>query len=328
MRRRTLTRIACLLLLITSATAAWPQASTGSIIGITRVLRGTFPEPILVSLQLRGATLATTYTDPEGRFAFNNLAANPYRVVIDDDHYTPVTVEVNVRPDVITTNILQVTLVARDVKSTATGGPYVVSPSDLTKNYPKNAIKEYERGVKMESEGKADEAIEHYRKAVKDAPDFAVAHNNLGSLYIGKSQFPDAQREFDQTIRLAPGDSKAYFNMANLMLLTGKLDEAERYLQDGFRKQPDSAFGLFVQGSVQERTGKLPDAERSLRRALELNPKMTHTHLELVNLYLRQQRPADAIAELHKFLQQAPSDALAPRARDVLKRLESGNPSH
>ncbi len=116
--------------------------------------------------------------------------------------------------------------------------------------------------------------------------------------------------------------------MANLMLLTGKLQDAERFLQDGFRKQPDSAFGSFVQGSVLERNGKLPDAERALQRALELDPRLTRPHLELVNLYLRQERPADAIAELHKFLQQAPSDALAPRARDVLKRLESGNPSH
>jgi tetratricopeptide (TPR) repeat protein len=332
MRRRSLSRIAGLFLLLAMSTAAWPQggATSGTIIGIARVFPGTFPEPVLVTLQLRGAAMATAYTDPEGRFSFGNLGGSVYHVVINDERYVPIDIEVTVRPDVLTVNMLQLTLIGREPKADpkAPGGSYVTSPSDLTKAYPKNAIKEFERGVKMESAGKEDQAIEHYRKAIQEAPDFAVAHNNLGSLYVGKSDFPAAQREFADSIRLSPSDSKAYFNMANVMLLTGKLQDAERYLQDGFRKQPDSAFGFFVQGSVLERNGNLPDAERALRRSLELNPKMTRPHLELVNLYLREQRPADAIAELHKFLQEAPSDALAPKARDVLKKLESGNPSH
>ena len=269
MRRQWFSRLACLFLLLTAATAAWPQNTTASIIGVARVLRGTFPERVLVNLQLRGATMASTYTDSEGRFAFNLLGGSAYHVVIGDDQYMPIDIEVNVRPDVLAINMLQITLIPRDLKSTATTGPYVMSPSDFTKNYPKSAVKEYERGVKMESEGKTDEAIEHYRKAIKGAPDFAVAHNNLGSLYIGKSQFADAQKEFEQSIRLAPGDSKAYFNMANLMLLTAKLPDAEHYLQEGFRKQPESAFGFFVQGSVLERSGNLQGAEHALQRALE-----------------------------------------------------------
>lgn len=322
MRGQSLARVTALLLLLGAATAAWSQ-QTASIIGVARVLRGNFPEPVMVNLQLRGSTLTTTYTDGEGRFDFNNVLGSSYHVVINDDRYMPVDIEVAVRPDVLTVNMLQVTLVARDARSTATVGPYVLSASDLAGHYPKNAVKEFERGVKMESEGKADEAIEHYLKAIQQAPDFAVAHNNLGSLYVAKSDFLAAQREFANSIRLSPSDSKAYFNMANLMLLTGKLPDAERFLQDGFRTQPDSAFGLFVQGSVLERNGKLPDAERALQRALELDPKLTRPHLELVNLYLREERPADAIAELHKFLQVAPNDPLAPKVREVLQKLET-----
>ena len=320
--------LACLLVLLFAGSAAWPQA--GSIVGVARVLRGNFPEPLIVSLQLHGATITTTYTDGEGRFSFNSVTPNPYHVIISDEHYMPVDIQVDVRPEFLNANVIQIMLVPRasKVEPKALAGSYVTSPSNLTRTYPKNAVKEFERGVKLENDGKPDDAFDHYRKAIKEAPDFAIAHNNLGSLYVSKSDFPGAQKEFIESMRLAPGDSKAYFNMANVMLLTGKLQDAERYLQDGFRKQPDSAFGLFVQGSVLERSGKLPDAERALRRALELNPKMTRPHLELVNVYLRQQRPADAIAELQNFLQQAPADPLAPRAREVLLKLESGNRPH
>jgi tetratricopeptide (TPR) repeat protein len=314
------------LLLLTASTPAWSQGGTaiGSIVGIARVIRGNFPEPILVNLQLHGATIASSYTDSEGRFNFSMVTANLYKVVINDERYTPVSVDVNVRPDLIPVSYIQVSLMPRSANAATPSGLMVVSSDELARKYPKNAVKEFERGVKLENEGKADDAIDHYRKATKEAPNFAPAHNNLGSLYVGKSDFPEAKKEFEQSMRLDPGDSKAYFNMANLMLLTGKLEDAERYLQDGFRKQPDSAFGFFVQGSVMERTGRLPDAERALRHALELNPKMTRPHLELVNLYLRAQRPTDAIAELRKFLAIAPSDAFAPKAREVLQKLESG----
>ncbi len=172
-------------------------------------------------------------------------------------------------------------------------------------------------------DNKTDDAIDHYRKAIKEAPNFSNAHNNLGSLLMGKSQFGDAQKELQESIRLAPADAKSYFNMANLMLLTGKLAEAENYLQEGFRRQADSAFGFFVQGSVLEQSGKLGEAETALRRALQLDPRMTRAHLQLVNLYLHEQRPADAITELQEFLKVAPNDRLAPKAREVLHKLET-----
>lgn len=326
MRAQSLCRLAALALLFFAGQFAWSQ-QVGSIVGVIRVVRANFPEPVLVTLEFRGAPIQSSYADPEGRFSFNSLYANLYHVVINDEHYAPVNLSAELKPDIQPVLIMQIILVPRQHAGTTSSGPYVVGPSDFTKNYPRSAVKEYERGVKKESEGKADEAIEQYRKAIKDAPDFAVAHNNLGSLYIGKSQFPDAQKEFEESIRLAPADSKGYFNMANLMLLTGKLSDAERYLQEGFRKQPDSAFGFFVQGSVMERSGRLQEAEHALQRALELNPKMTRPHLELVNLYLREQRRADAVSELQKFLQVAPTDPFAPKAREVLNQLQSPSSS-
>jgi tetratricopeptide (TPR) repeat protein len=324
MWRPALSRFACLFLLTTLASTAWPQGnvSTASIIGITRVLRGSFPEPVLVSLRLHGGTIDSAYTDGEGRFSFNFLYANSYHVVIDDDHYMPVDVEVEVRPEVLSVNMLQLTLVPRELNSTASRGTYVVSSSDLVNKYPKKAVKDFERAVKLESQGKIDDATDHYRRALAAAPDFAMAHNNLGALYTAKSEFVPAQKELEESIRLSPGDAKPYFNMGNLMLLAGKVDEVDHYLQEGFRRQPDSAFGFFVKGTALERTGKLPEAETALQRALELEPKMTRPHLELVNLYLREHRSAQAMAELRSFLQIAPKDPLAPKAREVLHKLE------
>ncbi len=307
------------LLLVAAPLACCQQM--GSIIGDVRTLQGNFPDPVLIQVEVRGAPMASAYTDGEGRFGFNALYANVYHVVINDDHYQSVDVKVELKPDIQPVYILQITLSPRNAPSAAKSESSTVSTEDLT-IYPKNAVKEFQRGIKAESESRADDAIAHYRKAIKEAPDFAMAHNNLGSLYMAKSEFVPAQKELEESIRLSPSDSKPYFNMGNLMLLTGKLDDVDHYLQEGFRREPGSAFGFFVKGTAMERIGKLPEAETALQHALELDPKMPRPHLALVNLYLREQRSARAIAELRSFLQVAPKDPLAPKAREVLQKLE------
>lgn len=323
MRSRSLIRLATLGLVLVAAPLACCQQS-GSIVGVIRVVRGDFPEQVLVNLQVHGATIQSSYTDGEGRFGFNALYANVYHVVINDDHYQPADEKVELKPDIQPIYILQITLSPRHADSVAKSEPGAVSVQDLSKEFPKNAVKEFQRGVKAESEGKADDAIGYYRKAIKEAPNFAMAHNNLGSLYTAKSEFVQAQKELEESIRLSPADSKPYFNMGNLMLLAGKPEEVDRYLQEGFRRQPDSAFGFFVKGTALERTGKLSEAETALQRALELDPKMPRPHLQLVNLYLREQKSSQAMAELRNFLQVAPTDPLAPKARELLQKLEQG----
>lgn len=78
-------------------------------------------------------------------------------------------------------------------------------------------------------------------------------------------------------------------------------------------------------GTVYGRTGNAQQAEHSLRQALQLDPKLSKAHLELVNLYLQQQKPSDAATELRAFLKDAPHDPLAPKAKEVLQKLEKAN---
>jgi Flp pilus assembly protein TadD len=89
------------------------------------------------------------------------------------------------------------------------------------------------------------------------------------------------------------------------------------------RRSPQSPFGYFLLGSIYKQSGKLPEAERALRQALTLDPAMARVRLELVNIYLSQGKKDDASHELRAFLEQSPQDPLAPKARDLLKKLET-----
>ncbi len=338
MIRRLYTWIFLVLALVMPGTFLGQVQMLGKIIGQVRITRGDFPpRQILVELRLHGGAVESVYTDNEGRFGFSNLQANGYRVVINDEDYYPVDERADVNPDVMPYTMLNIALRPREEKkkddpmgARASGGnPYLVDSADYNKRFPKKALKEYERGVNAERKGDHDEAIAHYQSALKIAPEYYPAHNNLGSVYLGKADFKSAEEQFQETVRLDQNDAQAYFNLGNVFLLKRQFPEAEAAVASGLQRRPDSAFGHFLQGCIDMRTGKLPQAEKNLRIALQADSTMWQAHLQLVSLYLQQQQRQQAITELQAFLKAFPSVPAVPKAKDLLYRLQNeSEPTH
>ena len=307
------------------------QQQVGGIGGQVRIAGGDFPpHQIVVELRFRGATINSTYADAQGHFAFGELEPDPYRIVINDEAYYPVDESVNLRPESPFANV-QIFLRPREqpkkvdpLGTRALGGnPYLVDPADYNKRFPKKAIKEYERGVDAEHRGKREEAIAHYEGTLKISPDYYPAHNNLGSLYLSKSDFQSAEAQFRESVRLDQNEAQAYFNLGNVLMLTGRYSESESVLEAGLQRRPGSAFARFLQGCLFARTGKSAEAEKSLREALQLDPSMSQAHLQLVNLYLQHDRKEDAIRQLRDFLKAFPDARTATKAKEVLNKLQS-----
>lgn len=271
------------------------------------------------------------YADVEGHFHFNNLPGGEYYLVINDDGYYPVNERVGVNPDVNPYTLVQITLTPKEDArkddplgpKAAGGNPYLVDPADYNKRFPKKALKEYERGVDAEHKGKSDAAIERYLEALKIAPDYYPAHNNLGSVYLSRSEFKPAEEQFREAIRLDQNDAQAYFNLGNVLMLTGRFTESEEAVSSGLQRRPDSAFGKFLQGTLLSRSARYAEAEKSLREALSLDSTLWQAHLQLVNSYIQQGRRDDAIAQLQTFLQAFPSVTAAAKARELLQKLQS-----
>jgi len=197
----------------------------------------------------------------------------------------------------------------------------MTNSGEYTKQVPKAARKEYDKGVAADQEGKTEEAIKHYESAIAAAPDFYAAQNNLGTDYMAMTNFQGAQKQFEKVVKLNPSDASAYFNLGNVYLLTKRYVDAKEWVERGLSRQPDSAFGHFVQGAVLTHIGELQQAEIALRRPLELDPIMAKAHLALVNLYLQQQRNEEAVAELKIFVKSFPEDPATAHAKELLLKL-------
>lgn len=322
--------LSCLGLLLFPSSFAFAQ-QFGNIVGEVHASRSDFPGRVLIELQLHGSPITSQYTDEQGKFAFYTLADNAYHLVIRDERFYPVDERVMLDLSVTSTKFVQLTLTPRQATQKQVPGPdrgkgsnpYIVDTEEYRRHFAKKAVKEFDKGVEADANGKRDDAIRHYEKALNIAPDFYPAHNNLGSDYLSKSDFDSAKAQFEQAKKLNQSDPEAHLNLGNLYLMMERYSDALANVQEGIRRDPNSALANFLLGSIYERMQRLPEAEHALRAALSINPTMSRVHLELVNLYLEQKAKPKAITELKAFLDGAPNDPLAPKAKQVLRKLQS-----
>ena len=69
-------------------------------------------------------------------------------------------------------------------------------------------------GRAFAADGRIDEAIEHYTRALELEPGFADAHNNLGVLLARSGRLSEAATRFEEALRLRPDYPEARQNVA------------------------------------------------------------------------------------------------------------------
>lgn len=326
MRTRTIlaTGFSTVLALLLTLPTCSGQVS-GNIHGVLRVDYGDPPQQrVLIKLQLHGQVVSSAYPDAQGRFEFDALDLNYYHLIIEHQDYYPV-------DELLQGNAVEVNLVPRTSppredplpKEVSGSNPHIVDLNEYTKHFPKNAIQEYRRGLKAQKHGKDRAAIRHYEKTIEIAPDFYPALNNLGGLYLSDGDFAAAQREFERALQNNRNAPEPYFNLAYINLLRKNYGRAEQDTRQGLQRQPRSAFGQFVLGATLSRTGRQKEAEQAFLQSLELDHTISKAHLELVCIFLTQQRTKEAIEHLKLFLKIAPNDFLALKAQALLARLQT-----
>ena len=260
------------------------------------------PKQILISLQTHGGTINSVYSDSQGRFGFYAIPGGMYALNVQDDDYMPVTQEVTLDLSVMTVARTSITLDPRSTaekkpagKRVAGSNPNAIDIGELSRRFPPRALKEYEKGLKSNSDGDSQGATLHFQKSVKAWPPISIPRTTNSVAATWRNRFHDAQHEFEEVIRLNQSDAEATLNLGNVFLLTNHLSEALVQVQEGLRRDPESAVGQFVLGSVYQKMHEPEESERALQEALR-RFKMNKVHLALVNLYLSQNKKPEAIS--------------------------------
>ena len=142
-------------------------------------------------------------------------------------------------------------------------------------------------------------------------PDYAEAHNNLGSAQRALGQFDASLASFRRALAIKPDYADAFANLGNALKNQGQFEPAVTALRRAIELKPNSAKAHSNLGSALNALGHLNAAIASYRRALELEQDFAEAHQNLGVALYENGQPDVAIASYRRALELRPNYANA-----------------
>jgi tetratricopeptide (TPR) repeat protein len=120
--------------------------------------------------------------------------------------------------------------------------------------------------------GRLDEAVSESRKCLQMQPNDPNVLNTLGIALGQQGKFSEAVRYLTEALRIDPDFADAHTNLGYAMTFQGSLDEAVVHLVKALRLDPNSALAHYHFGKALERKGKISEAITHFEEALWLKP--------------------------------------------------------
>ena len=127
-------------------------------------------------------------------------------------------------------------------------------------------------GVTLREQGKQEEAIEAYNKAIAIKSDDADAYNNMGTALQDQHKLEEAIEAYNEALTLKPDYAEAYYNMGNALKEQSKLEEAIEFYNKAIAVKPDYAESYYNMGTALQEQHKLEEAIEAYNKALTLKP--------------------------------------------------------
>ena len=203
-----------------------------------------------------------TKTDKKGTFIQIGLQSAPYKVTAEKDKLTATA---NTRVSARGPANVRLALGAGG----AGNDPAVAAKTAELK-------KAFEDGVQLSRDGKYDESVEAFNRALAINPKCQDCYYNIGFAYSQKKDYEKAEASFKQALEVKPDYAEAYNGLANIYNAQRKFDqaaEASKKASELSTGAPGALAGgnadtLYNQGVILWNAGKIADAKKQFEAAI------------------------------------------------------------
>ncbi len=208
-------------------------------------------------------------------------------------------------------------------------------PSDQMRMTPINAVLERPKGpppALVEAVKNGDEAFaaknwvvarENYEKILEMRPDLGPqVFQKLAQCYAGEKNTPKVIEYLEKSIEADPGRTDLRFMAAQSALEAGIQDKGMEFLShidDAAVTGPDGYFNLAVYFL---RASDVPNAIAYFSKAIAKDAKLGDAYYWRAMSYLRENKLAEAKADMQKLLELDPAGQYAEKAKGILEQLK------
>ncbi|MDX1921053.1 MAG: tetratricopeptide repeat protein [Candidatus Caenarcaniphilales bacterium] len=202
-----------------------------------------------------------------------------------------------------------------------------------------------EDAVKLQSEGKLNEAVNLYKKVLQDNPNDAQSHFNLGTAYQEQNKFEEALQQYQTATRLDPKNQdfkNAYNTMYEAMKSgvfqaakatdvlkqavnlqqAGKITDAVNKYKEAISIDPNNAQTYFNLATALHSINRAPEAIDNYKKAYKLDPTgYTEANFFVANLLENEKKYSEASAYYKRYLEDQPNAQYSKEANERIKAL-------
>ena len=272
-----------------------------------------------------GTPIDNKFTDDSGNALFPDLPVGNYRIrvmdpIVEDNLSDVITLSKN---DFSYFQLLTVQLKkdAEDAIKKQESTDAMVSALDL--NVPSEAKKEFQKGADAMQANNTADAMKHLQRAIDLYPQYAMAWNHLGVVYMQTNQPDKGEEAFQKAVDLNPHYPSALINLAKVRWSQKKTADVEDLMRKAVAADPSSLEALAILCNALVVEGKTDEAVADANKlhSLPQHQQFALVHFLTARALLHTNRGSEAAAQLQLFLQEAPTSPAAPQARQALAQL-------
>jgi tetratricopeptide (TPR) repeat protein len=183
----------------------------------------------------------------------------------------------------------------------------IVDP-DLTR-----AVTASNLGQALWADGRRDEAIAQYQRAVALQPAWAPAYFSLGNALREAGRPAEALTALERAVALDPTHARARYSLGTTLVTLGRPREAIEQLRQAVAALPEFADAHRALGIALATDGRLADARQAFATAVRLAPDSAEAHNDLGVALARAGELAAAVEHFERALALEPDFAEARR---------------
>ena len=186
-----------------------------------------------------------------------------------------------------------------------------------------NHVAHFALGVAADGEGRGDDAIAHYREAIRPNPRFFDAQLKLGNALVGRGDVEAGIAAFRHALKSRPQSVEALVNLGAVESRLKHYDGALAAYRQAVALKPDLVEGSMNIGNVLSELGRDEEALGWYAQALRYGPERVEVHFNLGLTLERLGRGVEAAREYREALRIRPGHA---DAMSALVRLGRSGP--
>ena len=291
-------------------------------------LKGVLRPPAKAVITLDG--FSTTFSGSvlvasNGEFEFKGLRAGTYTLILGVPSRGEIRRTVEVGPGTADPkNCVALTLALEQSLFTGVTPKRQGTVSMQELAIPEKARKAYTEAQRQLAHRNQKRAIESLETAVRLAPEFSGAWNNLGTLFYKSAQYEEAEEAFRAALTASPESFEPLVNLGGVLLTLNRPSEAYTFNLYSVLERPEDALANSQMGMNYFALGRLDLARKYLNEARRIDPgHFSRPQLLLAEICLRRGDKPGAVRELEEYLRYHPDVPNRPKIEESIQRLKA-----